>query len=180
MNYKPFNELADIALKYMNPANDWRFIHADTYMFYNISNQSTYNNSIPAWKYYQQVLFKEIRLQINKPEALISNLMLVKCTPYTVVHPLPTDSGLITLKSNKMYAAIRNEKSRKNSYRQMYLHSPNLFKWGDTESFGFYVNEQEKPIYPGGRILQLYPKDGSLFWYYKIDAAYTRRAEPIV
>ena len=91
-----------------------------------------------------------------------------------------TDSGLITLKSNKMYAAIRNEKTRKNSYRQMYLHSPNLFKWGDTESFGFYVNEQEKPIYPGGRILQLYPKDGSLFWYYKIDAAYTRRAEPIV
>ena len=61
MNYKPFNELADIALKYMNPANDWRFIHADTYMFYNISNQSTYNNSIPAWKHYQQVLFKEIR-----------------------------------------------------------------------------------------------------------------------
>ncbi len=178
MNYKLFNELSDNVLKYVPPQNDWKFIHADSYQMYNITNNQIYNSSFPDWTpELRQTLFTDICRHINNPDALITNLTLVRCKEHTVLHPLPVQAGVITLKSNRMFAAIRNrdpENARLNAYRSMYLHSPHLFKWHEVDAFGFYVDEQKNPMFPGNRIMNLYPKEGTLFWYYKVDVGFTR------
>ena len=43
--------------------------------------------------------------------------------------------------------------------------------WKNSDSFGFTVAEQEKPLFPGGRIMNYYPKEGTLFFYYKVDTS---------
>lgn len=178
MNYKLFNELAENVLKYVPPQNDWKFIHADSYQMYNITNQQIYNSSFPEWtEVLKQTLFTDIGNHIGQKDALISNLTLVRCKEHTVLHPLPVQAGVITLQSNGMFAAIRNmtpEKARLNAYRSMYLHSPHLFKWHEVDAFGFVVDEQKNPMYPGNRIMNLYPKDGTLFWYYKVDSGFSK------
>jgi hypothetical protein len=76
-----------------------------------------------------------------------------------------------------MFAAIRNappDGARLNAYRSMYLHSPHLFKWHEVDAFGFVVDEQKNPMYPGNRIMNLYPKEGTLFWYYKVDSGFSK------
>ena len=177
MNYEPFNELATEALKYMNPEQDWRFIHGDAYTFYQLQPGNQYKSSFPKWKELQTQLFDEIRQNVNKPSALITNFTLVYCNKYTVCHPFPTNSGVITLKSAGAYAAIRKDdedKSRKTAYRAMFLHAPELMRWKDSDSFGFYVAEQEKPVYPGERVMNYYPQAGTLLFYYHIDETYER------
>jgi len=176
MNYQLFNDLADEALKYMNPETDWRFIHADSYTFYSLTPNIAYRSSFPFFsRRYQERMFKELRKHTGLEDAVITTLTLVKCNKYSVVQPLPTDSGIITLESHGAYAAIRSgkelEQNRKSAQRAMWLHSPELMNWKDSDSFGFTVAEQEKPLFPGGRIMNYYPKEGTLFFYYKVDAS---------
>mgnify|MGYP001276305276 CR=1 FL=1 len=84
MNYKLFNELSDNVLKYVPPQNDWKFIHADSYQMYNITNNQIYNSSFPDWTpELRQTLFTDICRHINNPDALItkSPILLVTSGP---------------------------------------------------------------------------------------------------
>ena len=129
MNYKNLNELANEAIRYMNPENDWRFIHADSYTFYMLTSSLTYSSSFPMWNQKRVGIFNDIRQLAGLKNGVITNFTLVNCNKHTVVHPTSANSGFLTLKSNNAYAAIREgsgDNSRFSAYRAMYLHSPHL------------------------------------------------------
>ena len=52
-------------------------------------------------------------------------------------------------------------------YRRMESHSPHLVRWGDMNMFGFDVST-EKPLFPGPRIFNYYPRGKALLWYFAI------------
>ena len=171
MNLQLFNTLANTAIKYMSPQEDWRFMQADTYQFYNITHNSIYNANIPDWRKYKNEIFDEIRKHIGNKDALISNLILVKTTPHTIIQPIPIESGIIPIKSDGLYGAIRPYTSRNKVIRQTYLHAPWIFQWTNDDSFGFYIDE-DKVLFPGGRVMNMYSMGDSIFWYFKVDNAY--------
>ena len=174
MNYEPFRKLAKEAIRYMNPENDWRFIHADTYAFYNLLSNNTYKCSLPLWKELHQVCFEEIRKQHNlNPDDLIDNLLLAVAGEHTVCHPVRPHSGIITLEG-KAYGTVlktadMNEKefhhAKLGMYRRMYCHSPRLVPWSSYNQFGFEVS-LDKPLAPGPAIFNYYPEPGTIFFYY--------------
>ena len=174
MNYKPFNELAKEAIRYMNPENDWRFIHADCYTFYNLTTTNRYTSSIPIWEAkYHKPCFDEIRKLVRDPNAIIDNFTLVVANEYTVCHPVRGFSGTITLEGDA-YAAINNNitsdafhYTKLGMYRRMESHSPHLVRWGDMNMFGFDVST-EKPLFPGPRMFNYYPRGKALFYYFAI------------
>ena len=174
MNYKPFEELAKEAIRYMNPENDWRFIHADCYTFYNLTTTNRYTSSIPCWESkYHKPCFTEIRKVVNDPNAIIDNFTLVVANEYTICHPVRGYSGIITLEGNP-YAAINNRTdpdefhyTKLGMYRRMESHSPHLVPWGNMGMFGFPVST-EKPLFPGPRIFNYYPRGKALFYYFAI------------
>ena len=171
MNYERLNELANEAIRYMNPENDWRFIHADSYTFYMLTSTLNYSSSFPMWKDYKQPIFDDIRQLVGLKDAIITNFTLVNCTKHTVVHPTNAQSGILTLKANKAYASIRpgaDDSSRFSAYRAMYLHAPHLMNWSFTDSHGFWVGEQ-KHLFPGDRVMNYYPKEGTLFFHFTVD-----------
>ena len=175
MNYERLNELANEAIRYMNPENDWRFIHADSYTFYMLTPALNYSSSFPMWKEQREVIFNDIRQLTGMKNGVITNFTLVNCKEHTVVHPTNADSGIITLKSNNAYAAIRegsSDNSRFSAYRAMYLHAPHLMNWGATDTHGFWVGEQ-KHLFPGDRVMNYYPKEGTLFFHFTIDTEET-------
>ena len=160
MNYKNLNELANEAIRYMNPENDWRFIHADSYTFYMLTSSLTYSSSFPMWNQKRVGIFNDIRQLAGLKNGVITNFTLVNCNKHTVVHPTSANSGFLTLKSNNAYAAIREgsgDNSRFSAYRAMYLHAPHLMNWGASNTHGFWVGEQ-KHLFPGDRIMNYYPK----------------------
>ena len=53
--------------------------------------------------------------------------------------------------------------------RGMHIHAPHLVRWGETQAFGFNVAVGEKPLFPGERCMNYYPKDGAIFYYYRIN-----------
>ncbi len=174
MNYQPFNDLAQEAIRYMNPETDWRFIHADCYTFYNLTTTNRYMTSLPAWEEkYHQPCFTEIRNFVKDPNAIIDNFTLVVANKHTICHPVRGYSGIITLQGNA-YAAINNNQdaeafhhTKLGMYRRMESHSPHLVRWGDMNMFGFDVST-EKALFPGPRIFNYYPRGNALFWYFAI------------
>tara|TARA_B100000085_G_scaffold234916_1_gene222958 strand:- start:85 stop:654 length:570 start_codon:yes stop_codon:yes gene_type:complete len=175
MNYEPFRKLAKEAIRYMNPENDWRFIHADTYTFYNLTSFNTYKSSFPLWKELHDECFGEIR-QYFDPDCLIDNLTLVVANEHTVCHPVREYSGIMTLEGSAHAAVMKVDQSRDDNafhdtkismYRRMYCHSPHLVPWQNYNQFGFEVN-MEKPLFPGQAIFNYYPKPGTIFFYYGI------------
>jgi len=177
MNYTPFYDLAKDAIRYMNPENDWRFIHADSYSFYNLLPNAKYSSSFPLWEELHSSIFAEIRQNINIPNAVINNITLVKASKHTICHPIRPHCGIIGLEG-EAYCAIRNgdpEDTKLLAHRAMHMHSPNLMRWGDYNSFGFSVAMGEKPIFPGNRICNLYPEDKCVFFYYSINDPKTKK-----
>lgn len=177
MNYDNLNKLLKECIKYMSPETDWRFIHADCYTLYSHTGSILYSSSFPLWKELKHTIFNDIREVTGQEDAMITNLTVVNCNKYTVCHPCPTYSGMFTLSAAGAYAAIRQgdseDKSRKTAHRAMFLHSPHLMNWQDSDSMGFYVGEQ-KHLFPGDRIFNYYPKEGTQFIYFNIDNSYTR------
>ena len=175
MNYKNLNELANEAIRYMNPENDWRFIHADSYTFYMLTSSLTYSSSFPMWNQKRVGIFNDIRQLAGLKNGVITNFTLVNCNEHSIVHPTSANSGFLTLKSNNAYAAIREgsgDNSRFSAYRAMYLHAPHLMNWGASNTHGFWVGEQ-KHLFPGDRIMNYYPKEGTLFFHFTIDTEET-------
>ena len=171
MNYERLNELANEAIRYMNPENDWRFIHADSYTFYILTERLNYSSSFPMWKEVREDIFNDIRATTGIRNGVVTNFTLVNCSEHTVIHPTNANSGFITLKSNNAYAAIRpnsGDSSRLAAYRAMYLHAPHLMQWGFSDSHGFFVGEQ-KHLFPGDRVMNYYPKEGTLAFHFTID-----------
>ena len=171
MNYERLNKLANEAIRYMNPENDWRFIHADSYTFYMLTARLNYGSSFPMWKEVREDIFNDIRRLTGIRDGVVTNFTLVNCNKHTVVHPTSASSGFLTLKSNNAYACIRpgsDTNSRLSAYRAMYLHSPHLMQWGQSDSHGFYVGEQ-KHLFPGDRVMNYYPKEGTVFFHFTID-----------
>ena len=97
MNYERLNKLAKEAVKYMNPENDWRFIHADSYTFYNLLPNNNYSSSFPMWKELHHEIFNDIRTSLNDQGLVINNFTLVKATPYTICHPIRSYGGVSRL-----------------------------------------------------------------------------------
>lgn len=184
MNYEPLYELANEAIEYMNPENDWRFIHADSYCFYNLLPNQKMTSSFPLWEELHNEIFSEIRGHLGLPDAVINNFTLVKATPYTICHPIRNHCGIITL-DGEAYAAIRGldhyikkegwteadayQRTCEMADRAMHIHAPHLVRWGDQQSFGFNVAVGEKPLFPGNRCMNFYPKEGTMFYYYRIN-----------
>ncbi len=184
MNYHPFYEIADEAIRYMNAENDWRFIHADSYCMYNLLPSQRMNASLPMWREKQETLFGEIRKQINLPNAVISNFTIVKASKYTICHTIRKHSGIITL-SGEAYAAIRSwdtyvekhdmteeeayDRTHEMGDRSMHVHEPSLVRWSEMKAFGFDVAVGEKPLFPGDRCMNFYPKEGAIFIYYRVN-----------
>lgn len=176
MNFTPFNDLAKQSLRYMNPENDWRFIHADSYVMYNLMPNIRYTSSFPVWAELQDELFDEIRTHVNMPNALISNLVLVKASKNTICHPIKRWSGIVMLEGDA-YAAIYNGKydfSKRIALRAMGMHSPHLNHWHNYDAFGFNV-DTSKVLFPGGRCTSFFPKEGATFFYFNIDDAWIER-----
>ena len=73
MNYKNLNELANEAIRYMNPENDWRFIHADSYTFYMLTSSLTYSSSFPMWNQKRVGIFNDIRQLAGLKNGVITN-----------------------------------------------------------------------------------------------------------
>tara|TARA_Y100000361_G_scaffold143882_1_gene151413 strand:- start:542 stop:1078 length:537 start_codon:yes stop_codon:yes gene_type:complete len=171
MNYKNLNELASEAIRYMNPENDWRFVHADSYTFYMLTSSLNYSSSFPMWEKKRDAIFKDIKQLTGKKDGVITNFTLVNCNKYSVVHPTSATSGIITLKANGAYAVMRpnsDDNSRFSAYRALYQHAPHLMHWQNSNSHGFKVGEQ-KHLYTGERIMNYYPKEGTLFFHFTID-----------
>ena len=193
MNYERLNKLAKEAVKYMNPENDWRFIHADSYTFYNLLPNNNYSSSFPMWKELHHEIFNDIRTSLNDQGLVINNFTLVKATPYTICHPIRSYGGVITL-SGDAYGAVRSwnnytEKegwSYEKAYRRteemaercMHMHAPHLVRWGDMNAFGFEVST-EKPIFLGDRCMNYYPKEGCMFYYYRVNPPSAPRLDDI-
>ena len=176
MNYKPFRKLAKEAIRYMNPENDWRFIHADTYTFYNLTSFNTYRSSFPLWKELHATCFEAIRNHHNlSKDDLINNLLLAVANEHTVCHPVRDYSGIITLEGKAYGSVLKTvgmndeeyQHAKLGMYRRMYCHSPHLVPWQNYNQFGFEVN-MEKPLFPGQAIFNYYPKPGTIFFYYAV------------
>ena len=159
----------------MNPENDWRFIHADTYLMYNLGG-NIYNSSFPPWTRSHQPIFEEIRNHIGMEDAVIHSLILVEAGEYTVCQPIPKWSGLIMLEG-EAYAAIYEgnyDSSMQLARKAMSMHRPDLNWWVNFDAFGFNVDNQ-KMLFPGSRAMSFYPKKGAKFVYFKIDDKYMER-----
>ena len=176
MNYKPFRKLAKEAIRYMNPENDWRFIHADTYTFYNLTSYNTYKSSFPVWKELHDECFEAIRNHHNlNKDDLIDNLLLAVASEHTVCHPVRDYSGIITLEGKAYGSVLKTvgmndedyQYAKLGMYRRMYCHSPRLVPWHNYNQFGFEVS-LEKPLWPGPAIFNYYPEPGTIFFYYGI------------
>ena len=170
MNFYPFYDLSKQALRYMNPENDWRFIHADSYGLYNLLPNFIYTSSFPPWEFYKDRLFTEIRNHIGLSTAIISNLTLVRATEHTICHEMKKHTGIIMV-SGEAYAAIYSgdyDGSVKLAKRAIGMHAPHLNHWHNYDAFGFNV-DPDKVLFPGARPLNFYPKPGAVFYYFKID-----------
>ena len=161
----------------MNPENDWRFIHADSYSMYNLMPNIRYTSSFPPWEFYQPKIFEEIRKQTGMTNALISNLILVRAGKHTVCHPMKKWTGIVMLEGDA-YAAIYSgqyDQSKRLALRAMHLHSPHLNHWNNYDAFGFNV-DPSKCLFPGDRVMSFYPKEGAMFYYFNIDSAWVDKS----
>ena len=176
MNFTPFYDLSKQALRYMNPENDWRFMHADSLSLYNLMSNLLYKSSVPTFEHYHPTLFEEIRKNVGMNDAIISNLTLVRAGEYTLCHEMKRWSGVIMIEG-EAYAAIYSgnyDSSVRLAKRAIALHSPHLNHWHNYDAFGFNV-DPSKVLFPGGRPMNFYPKSGAVFYYFKIDDKYMEK-----